>query len=355
MTKKRQIRTVAGLMSGTSLDGLDIAVCRFKKAKKGYKFKVLGTQTIPYSKNLKLRLKNISLAKALDLAKLHQEFGKYIGENTLKFLKHHKLNVDAISSHGHTIFHQPVLGFTTQIGCGATIAATTKTTTVSDHRSLDVALHGQGAPLVPIGDKFLFSDYDSCLNLGGIANISFDKKGQRVAFDICVCNMALNFLAEKKGKAFDESGKLAATGKVNNDLLKKLNSIAFYKIKGSRSLGFEDFEKDILPLLKNSNTSDLLATCAEHIAQQIAIVLNSKKLKTVLITGGGAFNKHLIALIKQKTKCKIVIPNKTIINFKEAIIFAFLGYLRLNERINILKSVTGATNNSSGGAVYLIN
>lgn len=354
MTNSRQIRTVAGLMSGTSLDGLDIAVCRFKKAKNGYKFKVLAAQTIPYSKDLKLRLKNLSIAKALDLAKLHQEFGKYIGENTVKFIKQHTLKVDAISSHGHTIFHQPALGFTTQIGCGATIAATTKITTVSDLRSLDVALKGQGAPLVPIGDKFLFGDYDSCLNLGGIANISFDKKGQRVAFDICVCNMVLNFLAEKKGKTFDENGKLAAGGKVNKDLLKKLNAIPFYKIKGSRSLGFEDFEKDIWPLLKNSNTSDLLATSAEHIAQQIAVVLNANKLKTVLITGGGAFNGHLISLIKQKTRCKIIMPSKTIINFKEAIIFAFLGYLRLNERINTLRSVTGATNNSSGGAVYLI-
>jgi anhydro-N-acetylmuramic acid kinase len=342
-------------MSGTSLDGLDIAVCRFKKGKKGYKFKVSAAQTIPYSSNLKLRLKNVAMAKALDLVKLNQEFGKCMGENTAKFLKQNKLTVDAISSHGHTIFHQPGLGFSTQIGCGATIAALTGVSTVCDHRSLDVALKGQGAPLVPIGDKFLFSEYDSCLNLGGIANISFDKKNKRVAFDICICNMALNFLAEKKGKAFDESGKLAASGKVNKELLKKLNSIDFYKLKGARSLGFEDFEKDMLPFLKSSlSTQDLLATCAEHIAQNIAGILNANKLKSVLVTGGGAFNTHLLALIKQKTPCKVIVPNKTIVNFKEAIIFAFLGYLRLNERINTLKSVTGATQDSIGGAVYLM-
>jgi anhydro-N-acetylmuramic acid kinase len=340
-------------MSGTSLDGLDIAVCRFKKGKKGYKFKVLAAQTIPYSSNLKLRLKNVALAKALDLVKLHQEFGKYTGEVTAKFLERNKLTADAISSHGHTIFHQPGLGFSTQIGCGATIAAVTGTTTVCDHRSLDVALGGQGAPLVPIGDKFLFPEYDSCLNLGGIANISFDKKGKRLAFDICICNMALNFLAEKKGKAFDENGKLAAGGKVNKELLKKLNSIDFYKLKGSRSLGFEDFEKDMLPFLKSSlSTQDLLATCAEHIAQNIAGILNANKLKSVLVTGGGAFNTHLLALIKQKTRCEVIVPDKTIVNFKEAIIFAFLGYLRLNERINTLKSVTGASQDSLGGAVY---
>lgn len=353
MTKTRQIRTVAGLMSGTSLDGLDIAVCRFKKAKNGYKFKVLAAQTIAYSSNLKLRLKNVYSAKALDLVHLNTGFGNFIGENTSNFLKTHKLNVDAVSSHGHTIFHQPGLGFSTQIGCGAAIAAKTKLTTVCDLRSLDVALGGQGAPLVPIGDKLLFGDYDSCLNLGGIANISFDKKGKRLAFDICICNMVLNFLAEKNKKSFDAEGKMAAKGRVNNALLKTLNANNFYKIKGSRSMGYENFEREILPLLKG-NTNDLLATCTEHIAQQIAAVFNDNKLKTVLVTGGGAFNAHLIALIKQKTKCKVVIPNRTIINFKEAIIFAFLGYLRLHERINTLKTVTGAKTDSIGGAVYTI-
>ncbi len=340
-------------MSGTSLDGLDIALCRFKKGKNGYKFKVLAAQTISYSSNLKLRLKNIYSAKALDIVQLNREFGKFLGENTRNFLKKNKLSADAISSHGHTIFHQPGLGFTTQIGCGAAIAAETKLTTVCDLRSLDVALGGQGAPLVPIGDKLLFGDHDSCLNLGGIANISFDKKGERLAFDICICNMVLNFLAEKNKKSFDDGGKMAAKGKVNKELLKKLNSNNFYKIKGSRSIGYENFEREILPLLKG-NTNDLLATCVEHIAQQIAGVLNTNKLKTVLVTGGGAFNTHLIALIKQKTKCKVVIPGKTIVNFKEAIIFAFLGYLRLHHRINTLKTVTGAKNNSIGGAVYLV-
>jgi anhydro-N-acetylmuramic acid kinase len=340
-------------MSGTSLDGLDIALCRFKKGKNGYKFKVLAAQTIPHSNTLKLRLKNIYSAKALDIVKLHHEFGKYLGQNTFKFLKKNKLQADAISSHGHTIFHQPQLGFTTQIGCGASIAAETNLTTVCDLRSLDVALGGQGAPLVPIGDSLLFGKYDSCLNLGGIANISFDKKNVRLAFDICICNMALNYLAEKNKKSFDQDGKMAARGKLNKELLKKMNALEFYKIKGSRSLGYEDFEERFLPILKG-NTNDLLATFTEHVAQKIAGVLNANKLKTVLITGGGAFNTHLIALIKQKTKCKVIIPNKTIINFKEAIIFAFLGYLRLHHRTNTLRTVTGAKNNSIGGAVYFM-
>jgi len=342
-------------MSGTSLDGLDIALCRFKKANKGYKFKVLATQTIPYSATLKTKLKNAYSSKAVELVKLDHDFGTYLGQSTSKFLKQNKLQTQAISSHGHTIFHQPKLGFTTQIGSGASIAAITKLTTVCDLRSLDVALKGQGAPLVPIGDKLLFSKYDSCLNLGGIANISFDKQGERIAFDVCICNMILNFLAEKKGQAFDRNGKFAASGKINEELLKKLNAFPYYKIKGSRSLGYEDFEKQILPLLKTkTSNTDLLATFTEHIAQQIAHILNTYKLKTVLITGGGTFNSHLIKLIKQKTKCKVVIPTKTIVNFKEAIIFAFLGYLRLHHKTNTLKTVTGANTNSIGGAVYLM-
>jgi anhydro-N-acetylmuramic acid kinase len=342
-------------MSGTSLDGLDIALCRFKKANKGYKFKVLATHTVPYSATLKTKLKKAYSSKAVELTKLDHDFGTYLGDSTNKFLKQNKLKAHAISSHGHTIFHQPKLGFTTQIGSGASIAAVTKLTTVCDLRSLDVALKGQGAPLVPIGDKLLFSKYDSCLNLGGIANISYDKQGERMAFDVCICNMILNFLAERKGLAFDKDGKLAASGKINIDLLKKLNSLAYYKLKGSRSLGYEDFEKQILPLLKTKTSNvDLLATFTEHIAQQIAQVLNANHLKTVLITGGGTFNSHLIKLIKQKTNCKVVIPTKTIVNFKEAIIFAFLGYLRLHHKTNTLKTVTGANTNSIGGAVYLM-
>ena len=342
-------------MSGTSLDGLDIALCRFKKANKGYKFKVLATQTIPYSATLKSKLKKAYSSKAVELMKLNHDFGTYLGQSTNKFLKQNKLKAHAISSHGHTIFHQPKLGFTTQIGSGASIAAVTKLTTVCDLRSLDVALKGQGAPLVPIGDKLLFSKYDSCLNLGGIANISYDKQGERMAFDVCICNMILNFLAERKGLAFDKDGKLAASGKINKDLLKKLNSLAYYKLKGSRSLGYEDFEKQLLPFLKTKTSNiDLLATFTEHIAQQIAQVLNANNLKTVLVTGGGTFNHHLIKLIKQKTNCRVVIPTKTIVNFKEAIIFAFLGYLRLHHKTNTLKTVTGANTNSIGGAVYLM-
>lgn len=345
-------------MSGTSLDGLDMAICEFKPLKKGYKYRILAAKTIEYTDELSSQLKTIYKGNAYQLVKLNQEFGAFIGKSVAAFLKQKKIKATAIASHGHTIFHQPKLGFSTQIGCGATIAANSGLTTVCDFRSLDVAFHGQGAPLVPIGDLLLFNEYDACLNLGGIANISFNNKSKsRLAFDICVCNMALNYLANKSGKSFDENGEMAKKGKVNFQLLKKLNSFDYYSKKGSKSLGFEWFEKHLLPILKGitkNNLNDALATLTNHIATQIASTLKTNKLKSVFVTGGGAHNNYLIELIKQKTTCKIIIPNNQIINFKEALIFAFLGYLRLNKKTNTLKTVTGATQNSIAGAVYII-
>lgn len=346
-------------MSGTSLDGLDMAVCDFKPSKNGYNYHIVAAKTIEYTKELKQQLKTIYKGNALQFIKLNQQFGVFIGNAVASLLKQQKIKANAVASHGHTIFHQPQLGFSTQIGCGATIAAITKLTTVCDFRTLDIALHGQGAPLVPIGDALLFNEFDACLNLGGIANISFNnKQKKRLAFDICICNIALNYFAEKKGKAFDKNGKMAKKGTVNQILLKKLNSLKYYSKKGSKSMGIEWFYENILPLFtstKNDAAEDALATITEHIALQIASVINKNKIKNVFVTGGGTFNTYLLELIKQKTSCKIIIPSNEIVNFKEALIFAFLGYLRLNEKTNTLKSVTGALHNSIGGAVYLIN
>ncbi|MEI8136395.1 MAG: anhydro-N-acetylmuramic acid kinase, partial [Bacteroidota bacterium] len=257
-------------------------------------------------------------------------------------------------SHGHTVFHQPKLGFSTQIGCGATIAAVTGRTTICDFRSLDVANSGQGAPLVPIGDKLLFGKHEACLNIGGIANISFnDKNGNRIAYDICEANMLLNYLAEKLSQPFDKGGEIAKSGKINAELLNKLNSQNYYSQNGAKSIGREWFEQNILSLIENNGIEikDLLATSTEHIAQIIANDLEDKK--NVLVTGGGAFNTLLIEKIKSKTNCEIIIPDAQTINFKEALIFAFLGYLRLYKKTNTLSSVTDAKSDSAGGAVYL--
>jgi anhydro-N-acetylmuramic acid kinase len=348
---------ILGLMSGTSLDGLDLAICEFERYEGEYRFKIKAAKTSLYSALWKNRLTEIKNVSAEAYFEWHALYGKYIAEEANTFLKATGLKPDAIASHGHTVFHQPALGFSTQVGCGATIASYTQTTTVYDFRSLDVASGGQGAPLVPIGDKLLFGNYAACLNIGGIANISFDDlSGKRTAFDICEANMLLNYLAEKTGKAFDRAGEMARSGKVNDALLNKLNAIGYYSQKGAKSIGREWFEKNILYLVddKNMPVNDLLATSTEHIAQVIANELNDQKIKNVLLTGGGVFNTFLVERVKLKTSGEIIIPKDEIINFKEALIFAFLGYLRLNNSINTLRSVTGALNDSIGGAVYRV-
>jgi anhydro-N-acetylmuramic acid kinase len=344
---------VIGLMSGTSLDGLDIALCEFDFVEPFYNYEIKKAVTIKYSSYWKNTLSNVKTAGAESYFALNAEYGKFIAEKINEFLKGVVEIPDAIASHGHTIFHQPQFGFSTQIGCGATIAANTGITTVCDFRSLDVANGGQGAPLVPIGDKLLFGKYEACLNIGGIANISFDDKdGNRIAYDICEANMLLNYLAEKKGKDYDKGGELAKLGNINTELLNKLNSQSYYLQTGARSIGREWFEQNILSLIEKSEIeiNDLLATSTEHVAQIIANDLADKK--NVLVTGGGAFNSFLMERIKAKTNCEIIIPNTETINFKEALIFAFLGYLRLNEKVNTLSSVTGAKSDSVGGAVY---
>ncbi len=344
---------VIGIMSGTSLDGLDIALCEFEAHDKSYNYSILKAKTINYSQHWKEKLTNVKNTSAEQYFKLNAEYGKFIAEKINEFLKDVVEIPDAIASHGHTVFHQPQFGFSSQIGCGATIAANTSITTVCDFRSLDVANGGQGAPLVPIGDKLLFGKYEACLNIGGIANISFNNKnGKRIAYDICEANMLLNYLAEKTGQDYDKGGELAKAGNVNVDLLNKLNSQSYYLQTGARSIGREWFEQNILSLIEKSEIviNDLLATSTEHVAQIIANDLSDKK--NVLVTGGGAFNSFLMERIKAKTTCEIIIPDAETINFKEALIFAFLGYLRLNEKINTLSSVTGAKSDSVGGAVY---
>lgn len=342
---------IVGIMSGTSLDGLDLALCNFKSDNELISFQLIASETINYTPEWKEQLQTVFNANAETYFKLHSVYGAFIGQKVTEFLAKHQQTADSIASHGHTIFHQPQQGFSSQIGCGATIAAKTGITTICDFRSLDVALQGQGAPLVPIGDRDLFHQYESCLNIGGIANISFTKNNKTSAFDICIANMALNYLTETIGKSFDESGKMAASGNYNNDLLQSLLKVNTQQ----QSLGREFFENQFLPILNNSAISlnDKLATCVEYTALQIADTLNQQQLNSVLITGGGAYNAFLIERLKYYYKGTIEIPADEIIQFKEAIIFAYLGFLRLNEKVNTLNSVTKASRNSIGGAVYL--
>lgn len=343
--------TAVGMMSGTSLDGIDLALCRFTRIAGEWKYEIIDAKTIDYPLEWTKKLKNASNLKAIDFLLLHNEYGRFIGELINEFLEG-KILPDLICSHGHTIFHQPENRFTFQLGNGAFIASGTGITTVSDFRNLDVALGGQGAPLVPIGDKLLFGEYDYCINLGGFANISFEQNNQRIAFDICPVNIILNYLAGQRGLPFDYNGELGNSGNVNNALLKSLNALEYYQQLSPKSLGREWIEQKVIPLLQGSDLTigDQAATFYEHISLQISKILGSKG--KILFTGGGTKNTFLLKRIRSKVTCQIVIPEEKLINFKEALIFAFLGVLASDNKINCLSSVTGAKADSVTGTVF---
>ncbi len=343
-----------GCMSGTSLDGLDLVACQFT-FDQSWKFEIVKAVTIPYAHKWMNKLSNAAELNALDFALLHNEFGKFIGKQVADFCSDLTDLPDLVSSHGHTIFHQPHKKLTVQIGNGAQITAASGLPTACDFRSLDVALGGQGAPLVPIGDELLFGEYEFCLNLGGIANFSFRENDERKAFDICPANMAFNHFTKELGYEYDLDGNLGRTGVVQEELLSLLNSLDFYQLTGPKSLGREWFEKEFLPLISSFQLEhkDILRTLYEHISDQITFSVDQYPKGKILITGGGAHNVFLIELFSEKTKHKTVVPSAQIIDFKEAIIFAFLGVLRLRNEVNCLKSVTGANRNHSGGVIYL--
>lgn len=346
---------VIGIMSGTSLDGIDLAHCELEKRSDKWCYTISATETLPYTKEWKNMLAKAHLLSGLELSLLHVNYGKLLGTALNEFIIKNKLKVDLVSSHGHTIFHQPQKALTLQIGSGAEIAAACGLPVVCDFRSVDVALGGQGAPLVPIGDKLLFSEYDYCLNLGGIANISYDDNGSRKAFDICPVNIAANMLAAEKGMAFDTAGKFGKDGTINKDLLNNLNALSFYNDSGkAKSLGREWIEQNFLPILFASTAcvEDKLCTLYHHIAQQITLAIKNKKSGKMLITGGGAYNSFLIDTIIKYSSWKIEVPDKTTIEFKEALIFALLGLFRYNNEVNCLSSVTGAAFNNIGGCIY---
>ena len=340
-------------MSGTSLDGLDMAYCNFYENKGKWSYETIKAVTINYSDEWISRLQSAHQISREELKKLDLLYGQYLGELTLAFINDFSLNPDFISSHGHTIFHEPQKKLTLQIGSGQMLADTLKLPVVYDFRSLDVSLGGQGAPLVPIGDRLLFNDYDYCINLGGIANISFEKEAERIAYDICPVNMALNMLSMREGLSYDKDGLLSSKGKLNKELLRRLNNIEFYKQSSPKSLSREWFESEFMPYLNCSDltTSDLLRTVVEHIAIQIAYSINKKDGVKVLMTGGGALNTFLTKRIQDLSKADLRIPSTDLINFKEAIIFGFLGVLRMRKQVNCLKSVTGASRDSSGGKI----
>jgi anhydro-N-acetylmuramic acid kinase len=345
---------VIGLMSGTSLDGLDIAYCTFEKKDGLWKFKIDKTKTISYPKRWIALLANAKTMSGEHLTEIDVEYGRFLGEQCVAFIADSKIKPDFITSHGHTIFHQPHHGFTLQIGNGNAIHAVTGMPVIYDLRSLDVIRGGQGAPLVPVGDRLLFSEYDVCLNLGGIANLSAEVKKQRLAFDVCFVNMAFNYLAGKTGKSYDKNGNLASRGEVNKALLRSIDKV-YEKLRSKRpSLGREIFDASIQPLLDDKNVSveDALRTVAASSAKEIVHTIRDLKSSArVLCTGGGAFNSFFMSLLLDiaSDDMTFIIPDEEVVKFKEAMVFAFLGVLRVRDEVNCLKSVTGATMDSSAG------
>ncbi len=342
---------VLGVMSGTSLDGIDLAHIKFTFNSK-WEYHFLHCETIPYPKNWFLKLKNLVGKSKKKLDDIDSDYTVYLATIINAFIEKHSItDLDFISSHGHTALHEPENGFTLQIGNKQKLAILTKQTVICDFRVQDVKLGGQGAPLVPIGDKLLFSNYNYCLNLGGFANVSRELYGKRIAFDICPANIVLNHYVSKLGLDFDDSGKIAASGNLNTSLLYELNNLKFYKKPYPKSLGLEWVEKNIFPCIDSFELSvaDILRTFSAHIAEQVGSQLPYGK---ILVTGGGAYNVFLIEEIKKQTQGQFNIPDINLINYKEALIFSLLGVLKSRNEVNCLASVTGAKIDHSSGIIF---
>jgi anhydro-N-acetylmuramic acid kinase len=353
-----------GLMSGSSLDGLDIAFVEFVHNAGSWTFEIIASDCYEYNEEWKSRLQNATSLNALNYQLLHADYGHYIGKQVNRFIdgKSLQFKVGLIASHGHTTFHVPHKKMTAQLGDGAAIAAETGLPVVSDLRALDVAFGGQGAPIVPIGEKLLMKEYDMYLNLGGIANISFNQPNNYIAFDICPANRVLNMIAAKDGKEYDAGGQMAALGRVDESLLKKLNELSFYKQPYPKSLANNFGVEEVYPLIRSFGLThfDELRTYVEHIVQQIKSAISNQQSaisnQKLLVTGGGAFNTFLMNVLTQELQSvniEVVVPDEKLVQYKEALIMAFIGVLRWRQEYNVLSSVTGAERDSIGGAVWI--
>ncbi|BDD07837.1 anhydro-N-acetylmuramic acid kinase [Fulvitalea axinellae] len=353
---------VLGLMSGTSLDGLDMALCEFRKGDQGWSYEILAADTAEYDPKFRRMLADLPSQTAEGLAMANVRVGERFGRLAKDFLKRTRKTADFVASHGHTVFHQPDKGLTLQVGAGYPLMVESGLSVMNDFRSLDVALGGQGAPLVPIGDRLLFGKYDFRLNIGGIANVSYeDKEGVTKAFDLVYANMVLNMLAQRQGMEFDRDAVLATQGERIPDLEAKLRKWSFLDEPAPKSLGFERISKELFPLFSDKyKTEDLLRTATEHVSEVLANSItelakaSEKGNATVLVTGGGARNPLLMERLNELLPASIgTVPERgEIIDFKEALIFAFMGALAVSKEVNVLSSVTGAQQNSVSGVMY---
>lgn len=356
-----------GLMSGSSLDGLDIAYTHYQQTGGAWSYDVVHAGCYGYTDAWKEKLAGATTLSALDYCLLHTAFGHYLAEQVNSFIEAYSLQhkVDLVSSHGHTSFHHPLQRMTAQLGDGAALAAGTGLPVVSDLRAMDIALGGQGAPIVPIGEKLLLSQYEWLLNLGGIANLSARRGDEYIAFDVCPANRVLNMLAGTVGKEYDEGGRMAAAGQVHEALLQELDALDYYALPHPKSLDNGFGTDTVYPMVSKRNLSveDALRTYAAHICAQIVRAVRAVQPEPaggqrLLVTGGGALNDFLVQELQQALESvgvELVIPDKNLIQYKEAVIMGLIGVLRWREEPNVLSSVTGARYNSIGGALWLGN
>lgn len=343
---------VIGVMSGTSLDGLDLAYIRFNYDT-SWSFDIQQAETVSYNEQWRSKLSKLTFQSKAYLHQLDAEYTQLLAEKIKNFISEHDIvEIDAVCSHGHTALHQPENGLTYQIGNRPELAKLINQKVVCDFRVQDVRLGGQGAPLVPIGDHILFQEYDYCLNLGGFANISFESQGQRVAYDICPVNIVLNHYANFLGKDYDQGGELARKSKLHKPLFDELNSLAYYYQKPPKSLGLEWVIKSVLPIVDAYRLSPevVLRTFTEHIAFQLSENFDPNTF--ILVTGGGAYNTYLLELLNSYKELNVKVPEEHLVEYKEALIFGLLGLLRLRGEINCLASVTGASKNHSTGILF---
>lgn len=364
-----------GCMSGSSLDGLDVCFAEYTGDKDTdiWGYRILKAETYPYPSEWGDKLRNASKLVGESLIKLHMEYGKFIGKTVLKFLENNEIpasSVDFVASHGHTVFHNPKEGYTFQLGDGETTSSYLSWPFVCNFRTKDVALGGQGAPLVPVGEKYLFNPHDICINLGGIANIGL-KSGGGIGEDVCPCNYVTNRLAKQYNNdlEFDKDGKIAAQGNVIQEIYDKLEALPFYQEGPPKSLGPDWINTNIIPLLntKTHSIPNLMRTFVEHVANRISTSCSDNHVRmrkhdryhsetaNVLVTGGGAFNKTLMELLRQKlkeNKMEIEEADSDTINFKEALIFGFLGLRCLLGEENIYSGITGSRSNSVSGSIH---
>ena len=341
-----------GLMSGSSLDGVDLVLTKLVSDEGRYSYVILDAETLPYPESWRARLSDAFHHQPETMKALDKAYGEYLGQCVHAFMKARGVKPDFVASHGHTIFHKPEQHYTLQIGDGQAIADHCGVLTINDFRSEDVQKGGQGAPLVPIGDRLLFGEYELCLNIGGIANISYECEGQRIAYDICIANQALNWLAQREGLDYDQDGLMARNGHINKSLLEALNANEYYRQAPPKSLGREFFETYQRGLLEPIPSNDALATFTTHIAVQIAQSVNNQPKGRLLVTGGGAHNAYLLECIQRHTKHQVVVPDRQTVDYKEALIFTLLGLLRIEGHINVLSSVTGAPTDSCSGQLW---